>query len=159
MPVQASLTCQSTQLAEQIMRRWHAAILIHFVSGGLVLGLCFILSVFSKSKFFFFFILSIFLYDFFRLEPSTVSTLRSPHRDSQTPSDSHLLHHQQGRGPGRVSKRKLPNTQLSRVYFNFTQLQLQTLQRTGPLSNGITEDLTPCKGTPNSFFQDLFIAP
>lgn len=79
---------------------------------------------------------------FFRVKPSTVSTFRPPHRDSQTPSDSHLLHHQQRRGPGRV---RTPEYQR---HFN-----------TLALSDKITEDLKACEGMSNSFFQDLFNAP
>lgn len=37
MPANVSLACQWTQLAGQIMRHWHAAILIHFVSRDQVL--------------------------------------------------------------------------------------------------------------------------
>lgn len=85
-----------------------------------------------------FFILSVFLYNYFRLKPSAVSTFRPPHCDSQTPSDSHLLHHQQRRGPGRVSKKrttKLPSLSPS---FNHSRFN------TAVLSNELTEDLTPC---------------
>uniref|UniRef100_A0A3P8TK97 Myosin light chain kinase family member 4 n=1 Tax=Amphiprion percula TaxID=161767 RepID=A0A3P8TK97_AMPPE len=67
MPVQASATCQSTQLAEQIIRHWHAAILIHLVSGGrgLLLSLYFTIYVqyqqcpFSPFVFCFFFVTSV----------------------------------------------------------------------------------------------------
>lgn len=101
LPVWASGTCQWTQLAEQIMRRWHAAIPDHFVSGLPPASASFLLSFHSHFHSF----CPHFCVFLFRPEPSTFSTLRPPHRDTQTPSDRHLLHHQQRRGAGRVSER------------------------------------------------------
>lgn len=43
----------------------------------------------------------------FRLKPSTFGTIWTPYRDSQAPSDSNVLHHQQRWGPGRVSNQEM----------------------------------------------------
>lgn len=66
----------------------------------------------------FLFILSLFLHLHFRLQPSTISTFWPPRCDSQAPSDSDLLHHQQRRSPGRVSeKRTTKLSSLKSLFF------------------------------------------
>lgn len=100
----ACLSLQKTsvmQLIGQIMSHMHAAIFIH-VSRHKDLFLC-LFSIFGihykMTSIFIIHLVFLFLSSLFcipRSRPSSNRSFRSPHRDSQTPSDSHLLHYKQG---------------------------------------------------------------
>lgn len=137
-PGQTSLTSQSTQLAGEIMKHKHAAILIYFVSGCGEFFVYFGVFLFTLSVF-----------RLFRLQPSTISTLWTPNSDTQTPSDSHVLHHQQRWSPRRVSKENHQVPVCHKFVFFLSCLT----------SAPFIADLTPWEGAPNYFFSKTFSLP
>lgn len=84
----------------------------------------------------------------FRLQPSTISTIWTPNSDAEAPSDSHLLHHQPGRGVRRVSQRTAVLDE--RVFWGFTLfIFLFNHHITLVL---LPVDFTPCEGTPHCHY-------
>uniref|UniRef100_A0A672FH17 Myosin light chain kinase family, member 4b n=1 Tax=Salarias fasciatus TaxID=181472 RepID=A0A672FH17_SALFA len=96
------------------------------------------LSIFSQGSSLHFLLFLFSPSPYVRFKSSTAGAFRPPHRDPQTSPDSHLLHHQQGRGPGRVSVKKFA-----------CNSQPQSLK----CRIDIAGDLTPRAGEANRFFQ------
>lgn len=116
------------------MRHKRAAISIHLVSGCRKVFLCDFIDVFIDFKYA--------RLSLLRLQPSTISTIWTPHSDTEAPSDRHLLHHQQGRGLRRVSHRTTRWPRLLRFYSLYLLIECITLVL-------LPVDFEPCEGTPN----------
>lgn len=74
-----------------------------------------------------------------RLQPSTISTIWTPHSDTEAPSDRHLLHHQQGRGLRRVSHRTTRWPHLLGFYSLYWLIECIALVL-------LPVDFAPCEG-------------